>query len=130
MLVLKNESQVQLDAFHRPNGKVDTFPNEITAVPEEYSLWKSVKMIVAGTTNEKHGNNNWIVILLQIISAQKKLEETRFIGGDSTSHNIEYPFIREVVNKDKQIQKNLKNGKEEIPETAGWRYDMIFFTFK
>lgn len=74
-------------------------------------------MIVAGSTNEKHGNNNWIIILLQIISAQQKMEEPRIIGGTNTSHNIEYPFIREVVNNDKQTQKNFNNGKEQIPET-------------
>ena len=146
VLVLKNErKEVKLEALHLPNGKADTVVKGITAVLDEYNLWKSIKMIVADTMNVNTGRRNGIVIQLKRLFAQKKLEEPQFIGcqhhildrvlrllmneelgGNNTSPNIEYPFIPELVKNYEQLKMNFKNGKEEIIETAGWRDDMKF----
>ena len=146
MLVLKNERrEVNSEALDLPNGKDDTVIKGITAVLDEYNLWKSIKMIVADTTNVNTGRRNGIVIQLQRLFAQKKLEEPQFIGcqhhvldrvlcivmddelgGNNTSPNIEYPFIPELVKNYEQLKMNFKNGKEEITETAGWHDDMKF----
>ena len=94
-------------------------------------------MIVADTTNVNTGRRNGIVIQLQRLFAQKKLEEPQFIGcqhhvldrllrlvmddelgGNNTSPNIEYPFIPELVKNYEQLKINFKNGKEEITETV------------
>ena len=52
--VLKNERrEVMFEALDLPNGKADTVVKGITAVLDEYNLWKSIKMIVVDTTNVK-----------------------------------------------------------------------------
>ena len=52
MLVLKNKlKEVKLKALVLPNGKAETVLNGITAIFDEYKLWKSLKMIVKNTTN-------------------------------------------------------------------------------
>ena len=48
------------------------------------------------------------------------------LGGNSTSPNIEYPFVSELVKNYDQLKMSFKNGKEDITETAGWRDDMKF----
>lgn len=146
VLVLKNEQrEVKLEALILPNGKADTVVKGITAVLDEYNLWKSIKMIVADTTNVNTGRRNGIVFQLQRMFAQKNLEKPQFIGcqhhildrvlrvvmdhelgGNNTSPNIEYPFIPELVKNYEQLKMNFKSGEEEISETAGWRDDMKF----
>ena len=65
MLVLKNEHrEVKLEALELPNGKADTVVQGITAVLDEYNLWKSIKMIVVDTTNVNTGRRKGIVIQL------------------------------------------------------------------
>ena len=62
MLVLKNEHrEVKLQALDLPDGKADTVVKGITAILDEYNLWKSIKMIVADTTNVNTGRRNGIV---------------------------------------------------------------------
>jgi len=81
VLVLKDErKEVKLEALHLPNRKADTFVQRITAVLDEYNLWKSIKVIVADTTNVNTGRRNRIVIKLKRVFAQKKLKEPQFIG--------------------------------------------------
>lgn len=146
VLVLKNEQrEVKLQALDLPDGKADTVVKGITTVLDEYNLWKSIKMIVADTTNVNTGRRNGIVSQLQRLFSEKKLEEPQFIGcqhhvldrvlrvvmdeelgGNNTSPNIEYPFIPELVKNYEQLRMNFKNGKEVITETAGWRDDMKF----
>lgn len=94
-------------------------------------------MIDADTSNVNCGRRNGIFIQLQRLFAQKNLQEPQFIGfqhhvldlvlrvvmddelgGNNISPNIEYPFIRELVNKDEQPKKTFKNGAEEITESA------------
>ena len=146
VVVLKNERrEIKLEALDLQNGKADTVVKGITAVLNKYNLWKSIKMLVADTTNVNTGRKNGIVTQLQRLFTQKKLEEPQFIGcqyhildrvlrlvmdddlgGNNTSPNIEYPFIPELVNNYEQLKMNFTNGKEEITETAGWRDDMKF----
>ena len=115
MLVLKNEQrEVKLEALDLPNGKADTVVKGITAVLDEYNLWKSIKMIAADTTNVNTGRRNGIFIQLQRLLAGKKLEKSQFVGcqhhvlgralrlvmddklGDNNiSPNIEYPFCND-----------------------------------
>ena len=65
VLVLKNEQrEVKLEALILPNGKADTVVKGITVVLGEYNLWKSIKMIVADTTNVNTGRRNGIVFQL------------------------------------------------------------------
>ena len=146
VLVLKNEKrEVKLEALDLPNGKADTVVKGITAVLDEYNLWKSIKMIVADTTNVNTGRRNGIVIQLQRLFAEKQLEKPQFIGcqhhvldrvlrlvmdgklgGNNTSPSMEYPFVSELVKNYDQLRMSFKNGKEDIAETAGWRDDMKF----
>ena len=117
VLLLKNERrEVKLEALDLPNEKADTAVKGITAALDECNLWKSIKMIVADTTNVNTGRRSGIVIQLQRLFAQKKLEEPQFIGcqhhvldrvlrividdelgGINTSPNIEYSFIPKLV---------------------------------
>ena len=146
VLVLKNEQrEVKLEALDLANGKADAVVKGITAVLDEYNLWKSIKMIVADTTNVNTGRRNEIVIQLQRLFAGKKLEKPQFVGcqhhvldrmlrlvmddklgGNNTSPNIEYPFVSGLVKNYDQLKMSFKNGKEDITETAGWRDDMKF----
>lgn len=70
----------KLEALHQPNGKANTVVKGITGVLDEYNFWKSIKMIVVDTTNVNTGSRTGIVIQLQRLFAQKKLEEPQFIG--------------------------------------------------
>ena len=116
VLVLKNEQrEVKFEALDLPNRKADTVVKGITAVLDEYNLWKSIKMIVADTTNVNTRRRNGIVIQLQPLFAEKKLEKPQFVGcqqhvldcvlrlvvddklgGNNTSPNMEYPFVSEL----------------------------------
>ena len=72
VLVLKNEQrEVKLEALDLPNGKADTVVKGITAVLDEYNLWKSIKVIVADTTNVNTGRRNGIDIQLQRLFVEK-----------------------------------------------------------
>ena len=56
VLVLKNDL---------PDGKADTVFKGITAILDEYNLWKSIKMVVVDTKNVITGRRNGIVTQLQ-----------------------------------------------------------------
>ena len=72
VLVLKNEQrEVKLQALDLSNRKADTVVIGMTAVLDKYNLWKSIKMIVAGTTNVNIGRRNGIVTQLQRFFFQK-----------------------------------------------------------
>ena len=71
---------MKLTAICLPNGKARTVLEGIRKVLDEYNLWKSIKMIVADTTNVNTGRQNRIVVQLQNKFAVKKLEEPQYIG--------------------------------------------------
>ena len=59
VLVLQNEGkEVKLAAICLSSGKARTVFEGIQNVLDEYSLWKSIKMIVADTTNVNTGRQN------------------------------------------------------------------------
>ena len=88
VLVLKNErKEVKLEALDLPNGKADTVVKVITAVLDEYNLWKSIKMIVADTTNVNTGRRNGIVIQLQRLFVCSKESRRTTIYWLSTSYS-------------------------------------------
>lgn len=54
----------KLKTLDLPNGKTNTVVKGITVVPNEYNLWKRIKMTVVDTMNVKTGSRNGIVIHL------------------------------------------------------------------
>lgn len=67
-------------ALDFPDENADTGVKDITPDLDEYNLWKSIKMIVANTTNVTTEKRIAIVTQLQRLFYQNNLEEPQFIG--------------------------------------------------
>ena len=75
-----DQKEVKLEAIALPKGKANAFVKKMTAVFDEYSLWKSMKMIDADTTNVNTGRKNGIIIRSQRLFTDKKLQQFQFMG--------------------------------------------------
>ena len=127
VVVLKNErTEVKLDALRLQDGKAQTITNGISTVLEEYNLWSAVKMTVADTTSVNTGKKNGMVVKLQQMFSEKGFDKPLFIscqhhildrilrvvmdeelGGSTTSPNIEYPFVYQLMNSYEGLLQNL-----------------------
>lgn len=146
VVVLKNErTEVKLAALRLQDGKARTITNGISTVLEEYNLWSAVKMIIADTTSVNTGNKNGVVVKLQQMFSEKGFDRPLFIscqhhvldrilrvvmdeeiGGSTTSPNIEYPFVSQLMNSYEELKAKFVNGTEAIVDKSGWRDDMKF----
>ena len=85
---------------------------------------------------------------LQILYAQNKLKESKFLGRQHyildhvprlsmdvkvrerrTYPNIEYPFIEVLLSNYDMLKIQFKNCVGNINETEGWHYDMKFLFY-
>lgn len=146
VVVLKNErTEVKLDALLLKDGKAETITEGIVKVIDEYSLWNAIQMIVADTTSVNTGKRSGVVVRLQQIFSEKGFTKPLFIscqhhvldrilrvvmdqelGGNTTSPNVEYPFVSELTKRYEELKEQFVNGSEEILDKSGWRDDMKF----
>ena len=111
-------------------------------------------MIVADTTSVNTGKKNGAVVRLQQRFTAKGFDKPLFIacqhhmldrilrvvmdeeiGESTTSPNIEYPFVPQLMNSYEELQAKIVNGTEVIVDKSDWRDDMKFlyhltFVFK
>ena len=147
VVVLKNETrEVKVGALRLKDGKAHTIAEGIEKVIDEYKLWNAIKMIVADTASVNTGKKNGVVIALQRMFSQKGVSKPQFIscqhhvldrilrvvmddelGGKTSSPNIEYPFVCQLLNEYDELKAEFVNGTEHIVEKSGWRDDMKFF---
>ena len=136
VVVLKNErTEVKLDALRLKNGKADTIAQAITKVIDKYNLWNAIKIITADTTSVNTGKKNGVVIQLQqrflnkvrckpqFISCQHHvldrmlrlvLDEENSVGSNSSSPNIQYPFVSQLIKNYEELKVQFVNGTEVI----------------
>lgn len=146
VVVLKNERrEVKLDALRLKDGKAETIAVGIAKVLEEYNLWEAIRMIVADTTSVNTGSKSGVVVRLQRMFANNGFTKPQFIScqhhvldrmlrlvmdkelvGNTTSPNIEYPFVSQLLKEYEDLKSEFENGTEEILDKSGWRDDMKF----
>ena len=95
-------------------------------------------MIIADTTSVNTGRKSGVVVRLQQMFSEKGVREPQFItrirrvvmdeilGGESSSPNIEYPFMSQLVKNYEELKAHFVNGTEGILDKSGWRDDMDF----
>ena len=146
VVVLKNErTEVKLGALHLKDGKVKKITEGIAKLLDEYNLWNAIKMIIADTTSVNTGKRSGVVVSLKRMFSEKGFSQPQFIscqhhvldrilrlvmdeelGGNTTSPNIEYPFVSELLKNYDELKARFENGTEEIIDKSGWRDDMKF----
>jgi len=102
-------------------------------------------MIIADTTSVNTGKRSGVVVSLKKMFSEKGFSQPQFIscqhhvldrilrlvmdeklGGATTSPNIEYPFVFELLKNYDELKARFANGTEEIIDKSGWRDDMKF----
>jgi hypothetical protein len=102
-------------------------------------------MIIADTTSVNTGKKNGVVVRLQRKFLEKGASKPQFIscqhhvldrilrvvmdeelGGKTSSPNIEYPFVPQLLKDYEELKDHFVHGTEEILEKSGWRDDMKF----
>jgi len=104
----------------------------------------SINMIVGDTTNVNTGKQYGVMVRLQIMFNSRGHLAPQFIscqhhvldrilclvmeklGASTTSPNIEYFFIRNLINNYETLKSKFVNGTDEIIDRSGWRDDMRF----
>ena len=145
-VLLKNESEeVKLTTLKLRNGKADTIAEGLGEVLEEFNLWESVKMIIADTTSVNTGKKSGVVVRLQRMFEQKGFSKPQFVScqhhvldrvlrvvmdeelhGTTKSPNIEYFFMKDLLQQYENLTSAFKNGTVVIEDEVGWRDDMKF----
>jgi hypothetical protein len=149
VVVLKNKlHEIRLAVLSLENGKANTISAGIIAVIIQYDLGSSIKIIICDTTSTNTGSRNGVVVQLQTYFQRNYEHTPQYIGCQqhildrvlrvvmdsvfhcsSTSPNISYPFVDQVVNNYEDL-KNQFNSKKCRPhlqnEGVGWRDDMKF----
>ena len=145
-VVLKNESkEIKLTALKLKDRKAQTIAEVLQDVLEEFNLWGSVVMIVAGTINMNTGKKAGVVVRLQQMFEEKGHPKPKFISsqhhvldcilrvvmndelhGSTKSPNIDYFLVQDLMSNYDKLKAAFSNGKTEIKEIGGWRDDMKF----
>ena len=105
---------------------------------DEYNLWNVIKMIIADTTSVNTGKRSGVVVSLKRMFSEKGFSQPQFIscqhhvldrilrlvmdeelGGNTTSPNIEYPFVSELLKNYDELKARFENGTEEIIDKSG-----------
>jgi len=100
-------------------------------------------MIVADTTNVNTGKQSGVVVRLQRMFNSRGHQAPQFIscqhhvldrilrlvmdqelGACTTYPNIEYFFVRNLINNYETLKSKFVNGTDEITDRSGWRDDM------
>ena len=104
-----------------------------------------MKMITADTTSVNTGKKNGVVIQLQQRFLEKVGCKPQFIncqhhvldrmlrqvmdeelGPNSSSPNIQYPFVSQLIKTYEELKAQFVNGTDVILDKSGWRDDMKF----
>ena len=145
-VILTNpDSEIRLAALNLDNGKSETIANGISQVIDEFSLWSSIRMMIADTAPVNTGPHTGVVAKLQTMFTQKGYEAPQFIscqhhvldrilrlvmdqllGENKLSPNIEYSFVKPLIQNYEALISQFVNGTEEITDKGGWREDMHF----
>ena len=147
VVCLKNNSRtLQLGILACSGGSAADIYVPLVALIDEFSAWKSIKMIVSDTTAVNTGRKGGIVVKLQRAFQEKGFDEPQFIGCQhhivdlvlrhvmdfffpmkTTSPDINYKFIDEIINHYDELQSSYL-GKAVVPkrENLGWRDDFKF----
>ena len=146
VVMLKNErTEVKLDALLLKDGKDDTIAEAITKIIDEYNLWNEIKMITADTTSVNTGKKNGVVIQLQqrflekvgckpqfincqhhVLDRMLRLAMDEELGPNSSSSNIQYPFVSQLIKNYEELKAEFVNGTDVILDKSGCRNDMKF----
>lgn len=147
VIVLKNESkEIRLAVLVLEDGKSLTIFNGIKETLDKFDLWNSIKMIVSDTTSVNTGKKHGVVILLQNYFKSIDLPLPQYVGcqhhvldlllrhvmdklleGKSTSPNISYNFVSELINTYDQLKENYKQNETRIKViNIKWRDDMQY----
>ena len=85
-VILTNpDSEIRLAALNLDNGKSETIANGISQVIDEFSLWSSIRMMIADTAPVNTGAHTGVVAKLQTMFTQKGYEAPQFI---SCQHHV------------------------------------------
>ncbi|ELT91427.1 hypothetical protein CAPTEDRAFT_195363 [Capitella teleta] len=145
-VVLKNEErEIKLAVLRLKDGKAATIVQGLKGVLEEFNLWGSVLMIIANITSVNTGKEKGVVIRLQKMFESLGHPRPRFIScqhhvldrilrvamdselmGKTKSPNIEYFFVKDLMENYEQLKAGFSNGKAVIQESSGWRGDIKF----
>lgn len=147
VVVLKNETEeIKLGVLVLEDGRACTIFNGIKELLDKFNLWASVKMIISDTTSVNTGKNGGVVRLLQDHVKSLSLPPPQYIGcqhhildlilrhamdeilgGKTSSPNIEYHFVPEIVNAYEHLIKNYKQNEERVElKNIKWRDDMQY----
>lgn len=158
VVVLKNETkEIRLTVLVLPDAKSLTIAHAIEITLDKFYLWQAIKMIVCDTTATNTGRLNGVVVRLQRKFQDHGVDKPIYIGcqhhildrilkhvfdqlfGEcSTSPDINYPFVTNILQNYEHLRKvykteELLNLKEEErregevkEENVGWRDDMKF----
>lgn len=147
VVVLKNDTkEIKLGVLVLENGKAVPIFNGIREMLEKYNLFQSIKMIICDTTSVNTGKKGGVVSLLQNHWKSLSLPPPQYIGcqhhildlllrhimdevlgGKTTSPNIEYPFVSEIINNYDHLRSSYIQNKEEINiNKIKWRDDMKY----
>ena len=102
-------------------------------------------MIVVDTTSVNTERKNGVVVILQQMFTEKRINKPQFIscqhhvldkifclvmdeelGSKTQSPNIEYPFVSQLLKEYEQLKTQFDNGIEVTLVKSGWRDDMKF----
>lgn len=144
---IKNERrEIKLAVLVLENGQALTIFNGIKETLNKFNLWRSIKMIVCDTTSVNTGIQNGVVVLLkkhfqsislplpQYIGCQHHVLDLllrhvmdEVLGGATSSPNIGYNFVSELVNNYEHLRRSYRQNTVLIKyENLKWRDDMQF----
>lgn len=147
VIVIKNERrEIKLAVLLLENGRALTIFNGIKETLNKFNLWRSVKMIVCDTTSVNTGRINGVVALLkkhfqsislplpQYIGCQHHVLDLllrhvmdEVLGGATSSPNIGYSFVSELVNNYEHLRRSYGQNTVVIKHAnVKWRDDMQF----
>lgn len=147
VVLIKNETtEIKLAVLVLGNGKSLTIFNGIKDTLNKFNLWTSIKMIICDTTSVNTGVKNGVVALLQNHFIYMGLPPPQYIGcqhhvldlilrhvmdeslgGKTSSPNIPYPFISNLLNDYDSLKASYKQNEVvlKLPKIK-WRDDMQF----
>lgn len=147
VIVLKNETkEIKLAVLVVDDGKASTIFKGIKETLDQFDLWQSIKMIITDTTNVNTGEKNGVITQIQNYFKTIELPPPQYIGcqhhvldlvlrhvmdevldGKTSSPNISYNFVDELISDYDYLKINYKQNEERIEsKNIKWRDDMQY----
>lgn len=147
VILLKNESkEIYLGVLVLDDGKANSISHAIKDILSKFELYECIKMIICDTTAVNTGNKNGVVIQLQNYFKSIKLNTPQYVGcqhhildlilrhvmdellgGKTSSPEICYNFIPELINNYNELKISYTQNKEKIDtKNIKWRDDMQY----